>query len=66
MGGLSEVLSFGLRDVHEGLWISVEQWEPGTLDLNHETVPLLEGMEAVEHIEGNLGRPPRHEGFRSL
>jgi len=48
-------------DVHEFLWISVNNRKPGALDLNHNSVPFEECVAFVAEIEFDMGHLTRHK-----
>src|ERR1039458_630686 len=47
LGRLAKILWLGGRNVHERLWVAVNQREPGTLHLDHHPVPGAEGVKDV-------------------
>ena len=62
VGGFLVVGGDGFVDVHEHLGIAVHEGEPGALELHHDAVALLEGVEDVVHGPGHAGGLAGGEG----
>jgi hypothetical protein len=64
LSGFLEIILRRMKDIDESLGISVDQRKPGALDLNHDPVPLLEGVKYVLKLERDLSDFVGHEGHR--
>ena len=67
LGRLDEVLLRRVEDVgHVALRVPVDEGKPGALDLHHDPVALLEGVEHVLQRQSHRRRLAGHERFRVL
>jgi len=64
VSGFSKGIFVTFIYIGKGLRISVEQWKPATLDLDHQTVSFLKAMVYVWKIELDPGDFLRQKGFR--
>src|SRR5262249_48898824 len=54
---------------HELLWVAIDEWEPGALDLHHDLVPLAETMMVpvqVDEVSIHRARHDRLGFFKTL
>lgn len=57
MGGEDEVLFFGLEDVrHEFLRVAIDKGKPAALNMNHDAMSWLEGVQDIAEFKADLGR----------
>ncbi len=57
MGCRAEIFLLSLEDIwNVFLWVSIDEWEPGALDMDHDFVSTAEGMTQIVEFELDAGR----------